>query len=88
MEAKFTLNGESLLSVGTTWSDVNADLTALMNKAERIMQINKQEYYKGDKEIAIEKIPLLKELTDSIANRQYMIYLQPQLNMKTGILSQ
>lgn len=84
MEAKFTLNGESLLSVGTTWSDVNADLTALMNKAERIMQINKQEYYKGYKEIAIEKIPLLKELTDSIANRQYMIYLQPQLNMKTG----
>lgn len=57
MEAKFTLNGESLLSVGTTWSDVNADLTALMNKAERIMQINKQEYYKGYKEIAIEKIP-------------------------------
>ena len=60
MEAKFTLNGESLLSVGTTWSDVNADLTALMNKAERIMQINKQEYYKGYKEIAIEKIPSLR----------------------------
>lgn len=83
MEEKLTVNGTSIVSIGTTWSDVGTELTGLMNKAEQFMRIRKQEYYRGYKEIAAEKIPLLTEVTKSIVDRQYLIYLQPKYNMKT-----
>lgn len=83
MEEKLTTNAQPILSIGTTWSDVDSELTELVNKADKLMYINKQDYYKGYKDIAAEKIPLLKDLTDSILNRQYLIYLQPKFNMKT-----
>lgn len=83
MEEKFSSNGTSIVSVGTTWSDVAAELTELMNKAERMMRIRKKEYYKEYQEVAAEKIPLLKELSEAIINRQFLIYLQPKFNTKT-----
>lgn len=88
MEAKLTVNGSSFVSVGTIWSDVRTELTELMNKAEQLMHIRKQDYYKGYKEIAAKKMPLLKDVTDSLTNKQYMIYLQPQFHMKTGKVDQ
>lgn len=83
LEARLSSSGHSVLSIGTTWSDLDDELEKLVNKADRLMHISKQRYYKEVEEVAAEKLPLLKELTDSILNRQYMIYLQPKVNMET-----
>lgn len=83
MENKLTDNGVSLVSVGSTWSDVGTELSELMGKADRLMQIRKQDYYKGYQEISAKKMPLLRGVVDSIANRQYLIYLQPKFNMES-----
>ena len=77
-------NGHSVIAVGTTWSDVDSDLTALVHKADRLMYINKTDYYKQSDEISYEKMPLLKGLMEAILNKKYLIYLQPKLNLKTG----
>ena len=84
MEERLSANGASIVSIGTTWSDVGVELTELVDKAEKLMHIRKQDYYRGYKELAAEKIPLLKEVADSILNRKYLIYLQPKLNISTG----
>lgn len=79
-----TEDGHSSIAIGTTWSDVEADLIDLVNKADRLMYINKQDYYKETKDISVTKIPLLRGLLESILNNEYLIYLQPKLNVQTG----
>lgn len=84
MIEKLSENGNCIIAAGTSWSDVRADLAELVNKADRMMYLNKQEYYRTNQEIAKEKIPLLKDLMDSILNQEYLIYLQPKLNANSG----
>lgn len=79
-------DGQSSIAIGTTWSDVDADLIDLVNKADRLMYINKQDYYKETKDIADTKIPLLRGLLESILNHEYLIYLQPKYHVQTGII--
>ena len=55
-----------------------------MNKAERLMTINKHDYYRENKNIAAEKVPLLRELLGSIVKKEFLVYLQPKLHVKTG----
>lgn len=77
-------DGRCIIAVGTTWSEVQEDLPDLVHKAERLMQINKTDYYKLTDQLSSEKMPLLKGLTESIRNKQFLVYLQPKLNLKTG----
>lgn len=84
MEKSLSEEGRCIVSVGTSWSDVQADLPELVNKADRLMTINKQDYYRRNKNIAAEKVPLLKELMESIVNKEFVIYLQPKYHVKTG----
>lgn len=84
MQKTLLENGHSVIAIGTTWSDVPTDLNELMGRADRLMHINKQDYYRGADDMIFEKIPLLKDLTKSILNKEYLVYLQPKLNVKTG----
>ena len=77
-------DGRCIVSVGTSWSDVQEDLPELVNKAERLMAINKHDYYRENKNIAAEKVPLLRELLGSIVKKEFLVYLQLRLHVKTG----
>ncbi|RGY97957.1 EAL domain-containing protein [Clostridium sp. AM58-1XD] len=84
MSEKLHEDGHSIVSIGTTWSDVHCDLNELLNKSDKLMYMSKQEYYKEKGDIAAEKIPLLKGLTESILSREFMVYLQPKFNIYTN----
>ncbi|MBS7008087.1 EAL domain-containing protein [Anaerostipes sp.] len=82
MTESLSENGRCIVSVGTTWSDVRTDLLQLVNKADRLMHLNKQDYYKKNEKIAAEKMPLFKELLESIINKEFVLYLQPKYCVK------
>ncbi|MCQ4984799.1 sensor domain-containing phosphodiesterase [Anaerostipes caccae] len=84
MEKSLSEDGRCIVSVGTSWSDVQEDLPELVNKAERLMTINKHDYYRENKNIAAEKVPLLRELLGSIVKKEFLVYLQLKLHVKTG----
>lgn len=84
MEESLSEDGRCMASVGTSWSEVRTDLTEIVNKAERLMDINKRDYYRKNKKIAAEKVPLLKKLLESIVHKEFLIYLQPKLHVETG----
>lgn len=83
MEKSLSEDGRCIVSIGTSWCDVQTDLSELVNKAERLMSINKQDYYRKNKNIAAEKVPLLKKLLDSILNKEFLVYLQPKFHVET-----
>lgn len=82
MTQEISQNGRAVAAVGTAWSDVESDLTDLINKADQLMYINKREYYEEARDVTNEKIPLLRELSESILNKEFLIYLQPKFNVK------
>ncbi len=48
------------------------------------MYVNKQEYYSKNMESYVHSPTLLKKLLSSLLNQEYMIYLQPKMDLRTG----
>lgn len=84
LEASLSEHGFCIIAIGTTWNDIYTDLTESLHKADRLMHLRKQEYYKKSETLAPEKIPLLQDLTRAILNKEYLIYLQPKMSLKSG----
>ncbi|WP_294147835.1 EAL domain-containing protein [uncultured Clostridium sp.] len=84
LEESLSENGICIIAIGTTWNDIYTDLNESLHKADRLMYLRKQEYYKKSGTSATEKMPLLQDLTSAILNKEYLIYLQPKINLKSG----
>lgn len=84
MKKALSDQGQCVVSIGTTWSDIGTDLNELQNKADRLMYISKQDYYKENKGLSFEKIPLFRGMSEAILNKEYLVYLQPKLHLKTN----
>lgn len=84
LEESLSDNGFCIISIGTTWNDIYTDLYESLHKADRLMYLRKQEYYRKFLTIAPEKMPMLLDLTNAILNKEYLIYLQPKINLKSG----
>ena len=84
LEESLSENGFCIISIGTTWNDIYTDLYESLHKADRLMYLRKQEYYRKSLTIAPEKMPMLLDLTNAILNKEYLIYLQPKINLKSG----
>ncbi len=84
LEECLSENGVCIISIGATWSDIYTDLNESLHKADRLMYLRKQEYHRKSRTVASEKLPLLLDLTNAILNKEYLIYLQPKINLKSG----
>lgn len=84
LEESLSENNYCIISMGVTWNDVYTDLNESLSKADRLMYLRKQEYYRVSKGISPEKTPLLQELTNAILNKKYLVYLQPKINLSTN----
>lgn len=84
LEESLSDNGFCIISIGTTWNDIYTDLYESLHKADRLMYLRKQEYYRKFLTIAPEKMPMLLDLTNAILNKEYLIYIQPKINLKSG----
>ncbi len=74
-------------SLGHTWGGRNYDFHKLVQEAEIVMYINKQEYYSNTSR-HFESIndSTLSDLLSYLANDEFMVYLQPQVRLKDGSL--
>ncbi|MFI3249903.1 MAG: GGDEF domain-containing phosphodiesterase [Eubacteriales bacterium] len=80
-------NNEIKFSIGHTWESNNYDLNKLIKVADTVMIINKQSYY-SDVGAQNQNISdaILRDLFKSIAEDEFLVYLQPQVNLKTNEL--
>lgn len=86
LEESLSENGLCIISMGATWNDIYTDLNESMNKADRLMYLKKQEYYRESKDLVSEKAPLLQELTNAILNKKYLVFLQPKINLNKNCI--
>lgn len=74
------------VSVGHAWGNGSYSLLKLLQEAENIMYINKQEYYHSSDRPNIANDNVLTELFEHLENRDFVIYLQPQVNLDDNSL--
>ncbi|MEG0377217.1 MAG: EAL domain-containing protein [Eubacterium sp.] len=76
------------VSVGHVWSDQHTPFQKLLSRADELMYIDKQNYYKA-KDIPLprhQNARILSELLDSIENNEFIVYLQPKIDTQTEVL--
>ncbi|MFI3250449.1 MAG: bifunctional diguanylate cyclase/phosphodiesterase [Eubacteriales bacterium] len=77
-------NHESSFSVGHSWAKGTFSVSELIKTADTVMVINKQAFYsttfQENKEVANS---ILQDLFQAIAEDEFMVYLQPQINLET-----
>ncbi|MFI3200233.1 MAG: GGDEF domain-containing phosphodiesterase [Eubacteriales bacterium] len=74
-------------SLGHAWAGGHYTLSKLLQEAETIMYINKQEYYHTSKrEFDEVHDAVLGDLLSYLKNDEFMIYLQPQVRLEDGSL--
>lgn len=71
------------ISVGITWANQHININKLIQHAEDIMHIEKQDYYNmkergGHKQ----RNQLIKQLQKDIQDQNFLLYLQPQLDLR------
>lgn len=76
------------VSTGMAWDNIEKELRLLIDQATQACKVNKKRYYD-----ALENAPqdnrrstMLQEVMEGIAERRYLIYLQPKVDMSTGDL--
>lgn len=74
------------VSIGHAWGDKNYSLSKLLQEAENIMFINKQDYYHTSDRPNIVRDNVLVDLLEHLENKDFIIYLQPQVNLVDGSL--
>lgn len=72
------------VSFGYAWDDIEKDLDELIASATYIMQVNKKHHYEALQESSdLRQRKLLRDLMEGIKQKEYIIYLQPKVNMQT-----
>lgn len=80
-------NAKISASIGTTWEENSIDINRIIKHADELMNANKQYFYRytsyqGYNHHSMMAKELLKELEDN----KYCIYLQPQIDINTGVV--
>ncbi len=74
-------------SLGHAWGKGNYDLWKLMQEADTVMYINKQEYYaSSNRKFDQVDDGILADLLSYLADDEFIVYLQPQVHLKDGSL--
>ncbi|MFI3253619.1 MAG: bifunctional diguanylate cyclase/phosphodiesterase [Eubacteriales bacterium] len=75
---------ESTFSLGHSWATGSYTVSELIKVADTVMVINKQAFYSStfreDKEVSN---AILQDLFQAIAEDEFLVYLQPQINLET-----
>ncbi len=81
----FNNEEEASISVGHGWSSSDIDIEKMVMHAEDMMLISKQNYYqKADESNKYFKYKLQQQLKQAIADNEFVVYLQPKAEIKTG----
>ncbi len=77
-------HNEAAFSLGHSWEQGNYSITEMIKIADTVMVINKQSYYADSLKNA-EKVnnSMLQDLFRAIAEEEFLIYLQPQIDLTT-----
>ncbi|MFI3254792.1 MAG: bifunctional diguanylate cyclase/phosphodiesterase [Eubacteriales bacterium] len=79
--------GKYNFAFGHAWSNGKFDYALMLHEAETMMYINKQEYYHlSQRHFSTVNNKLLSDLLTYLENDEFMIYLQPQVNLKDASL--
>ncbi len=74
-------------SFGHSWRSGKIEVGKLLQEADTVMYINKQEYYaNSDRKFDSVKDSTLSDLLSYLENNEFMIYLQPQVKLEDGSL--
>ncbi len=78
-----------LFAIGYAWGFKDYDPVELVKEADTVMYINKQEYYSSSSKRTYHDITdnTLNDLLSSLKDEEFLIYLQPQINLETNSLS-
>lgn len=72
------------VSIGYTWSDDDIELSRMLAHADELMYIEKQNFYANNEIEYKQSHPKrITELVNAIANRNFVMYLQPKIDLKT-----
>lgn len=74
-----------LFALGSAWKDGSIDVLSLVEESDNLMYINKQQYYHSTNS-GFENIndSILSDLLSYLANDEFMVYLQPQIELNTN----
>lgn len=76
------------ISCGYAWDNVEKDLNHLIDQATQAMKLNKKQYY-NDKRMEKNdggRHEMLQNLLKSIEQREFVVFLQPKIDIKSGKL--
>ena len=87
LEEKMKKDNNRILSCGYIWEERCSDVSELITKAEHLMYINKQQYYAQNPEQTSRHLKdSICFFMDNIKDSNFVFFLQPQLDLKTGRL--
>ncbi|MFI3254594.1 MAG: GGDEF domain-containing phosphodiesterase [Eubacteriales bacterium] len=77
-------HNEATFSFGHSWEKKDYSVTNMIKVADAVMLINKQAFY-HEQISDTEKITnaILKDLFSALSNHEFLVYLQPQVDLKT-----
>lgn len=82
LEEKIKESGSFTVSFGYAWDDVENDLSVLIEQATQSMKVNKKRHYDSmPEDIGAERKNMLNGLMESIGNREFVVYLQPKVEL-------
>ncbi len=84
LRASFTEERRHIATCGCVWTEEKIALGKLVSQADKLMYVNKQEYYGQNLDSYAHSPVLLKKLLDSLLHQEYMLYLQPKMDLHTG----
>lgn len=84
---KMKTSGNTLFALGHTWESGRVDVIKMIQDADTLMYINKQEYYHtSNRNYADISDSTLGDLLSYLDNDEFIIYLQPQVKLKDSSL--
>lgn len=76
------------VSFGATWKSDDFNISELISYADKLMYINKQSYYSSTRQSNLSyRADITVKLIASLKAGDYLIYLQPKVNLRTMELS-
>ncbi len=85
LQEKMRSEKNHIFALGHAWADGRLDINKMIREADTIVKINKQEYYHDTEQNFKEmKDSLLSDLLSHLLDKEFMIYLQPQVKLEDG----
>ncbi len=85
---KFYNQNEMSIAVGHGWASMDIDIEKMVVHAEDMMLIAKQDYYqKAEETNKYYRFRLKQQVIEALKNNEFVIYLQPKAEIKSGIIN-